>query len=132
VFLGDNLVSWSLKRHNIISHLSTETEYHVVVNDVAEACWLHQLLVELHNPLLQATLVYCDNVSAIYISINPIQHQRTKHVEINLHFVHEHVADRDVRVLYVPTTSQFTNILTKGLPYSVFSEVRSNLNICSG
>jgi hypothetical protein len=127
VFLGDNLVSWSLKRHNIISHLSTETEYHVVVNDVAEACWLHQLLVELHNPLLQATLVYCDNVSVIYISINLIQHQHTKHVEINLHFVHEHVAG-----LYVPTTSQFTNILTKGLPYSVFSEVRSKLNICSG
>jgi hypothetical protein len=95
-------------------------------------CWLHQLLVKLHNPLSQATLVYCDNVSAVYLSTNPVQHQRTKHVEIDLHFIRERVAVGDVRVLHVPTTSQFTNIFTKGLPYSVFSEFRSSLNICSG
>jgi hypothetical protein len=54
-----------------------------VANGVAEACWLRQLLVELHNPLSWATLVYCDNVSAIYLSTNLVLHQHTKHVEIN-------------------------------------------------
>jgi hypothetical protein len=128
VFLGDNLVYWSSKRQNVISRSSAEVEYCDVANDVAEVCWLRQLLVELHSPLWQTTLVYCDNVSAVYLSSNPIQHQRAKHVEIDLHFVRERVAVRDVRVLHVPTTSQFADIFTKGLPSSVFSA----FNIYSG
>jgi hypothetical protein len=132
VFMGDNLISWSSKRQNVVSRSSAEAEYHIVANGVAEACWLRQLLVELHSPLSWATLVYYDNVDVVYLSTNPVQHQRTKHVEIDLHFVRERVAVRDVRVLHVPTTSQFTNIFTKGLPSSVFSEFRSSLNICSG
>ena len=54
--------------------------------------------------------MYCDNISAVYMSSNPVQHQRTKHVEIDLHFVRERVALGDVRVLHVPTTSQFADI----------------------
>jgi hypothetical protein len=129
VFLGDNLISWSSKRQNVVSRSSADAEYHAVANGVAEACWLRQLLVELHSPLSWATLVYCDNVSAVYLSTNPFQHQRTKHVEIDLHFVRESIAVGDVRVLNVPTTSPFVNIFTKGLPSSEF---RSSLNICSG
>jgi hypothetical protein len=86
-----------------------------MANGMVKACWLRQLLLELHNPLSRATLIYCDNVSAIYLSTNPIQHQRIKHVEIDLHFVCDRVTVRDVRVLHVPTTSQFIDIFTKGL-----------------
>jgi hypothetical protein len=53
-------------------------------------------------------------------------------VEIDLHFVREKVAIGQVRVLHVPTTSQFTDVFTKGLPSSVFEEFRSSLNICRG
>jgi hypothetical protein len=129
VFLGDNLISWSSKRQNTVSHSSAEAEYRAVANAVAEATWLRQLLTELHTPLRKTTLVYCDNVSAIYMSKNPVQHQRTKHVEIDLHFVRERVALGNVRVLHVPTTSQFADIFTKGLPTSVFKEFRSSLNV---
>jgi hypothetical protein len=132
VFLGDNLVSWSSKHQNVVSRSSAEAVYRAVANGVAEACWLRQLLVELHNPLSRATLVYCDNVSAVYLSTNPVQHQRIKNVEIDLHFIRERVAVGDVRVLHVPTASQFTDIFTKGLSSSVFSEFRYSLNICSG
>ena len=61
-----------------------------------------------------------------------MQHQRTKHVEIDLHFVRERVAAGDVRVLSVPTTLQFADIFTKGLPSTVFLDFRSSLNICTG
>jgi hypothetical protein len=98
---------------------------------VAEASWLRQLLAELHSPLTKSTLVYCDNISAVYLSTNLVQHQRTNHVEINLHFVRDRVAIGDVRVLHVTTTSQFADIFTKGLPSSTFSEFRSNLNVAS-
>jgi hypothetical protein len=57
VFLGDNLVSWSWKRQNVVSRSNAEAEYRTVANGVAEACWLRQLLVELHNPLPRVTLV---------------------------------------------------------------------------
>ena len=132
VFLGDNLVSWSSKRQNTVSRSSAEAEYRAVANGVAEASWLRQLLQELHAPLCRATLVYCDNISALYISSNPVQHQRTKHIEIDLHFIRERVAIGDLKVLHVPTSSQFADIFTKGLPSSVFTEFRSSLNVLSG
>jgi hypothetical protein len=99
---------------------------------VAEATCLRQLLHELQTPPSRCTLVYCDNTTVVYLFTNPVQHQRTKHVEIDLHFVREKVAIGQVRLLYVPTTLQFADILTKGLPSSVFNEFRSSLNICSG
>jgi hypothetical protein len=72
VYLSVNLVSWSSKRQNIVSCLSAEGEYRAVANGVAEACWLRQLLQELHAPLMKSTLIYCDNISAVYLSTNSI------------------------------------------------------------
>jgi hypothetical protein len=132
VFLGDNLVSWSAKRQTVVSWFSTEAEYHTIANGVAETTWLRQLLHELQSPPSRYTLVYCDNISTVYLSTNPVQHQRTKHMEIDLHFVRERVVIGQVRILHVPTTSQFTDIFTKGLPSSVFNKFQSSLNICSG
>jgi len=129
VFLGDNLVSWSSKRQNTVSRSSAEAEYRAVANGVAEATWLRQLLLELHAAPQRASLVYCDNISAVYMSSNPVQHQRTKHTEIDLHFVRERVAVGDVRVMHVPTSSQYADIFTKGLPSSVFTKFRSSLNV---
>jgi hypothetical protein len=129
VFLGDNLVSWSAKRHTVISRSSAKVEYRAVANGMAEATWL---LHELQSPPSRCTLIYCDNISAVYLSTNPIQHQRTKHVEIDLHFVQERITIGQVRVLHILTISQFTDIFTKGLPSSVFNEFRSSLNIYSG
>jgi hypothetical protein len=132
VFLGDNLVSWSAKRQTVVSRSSAEAKYRAVANGVAEATWLRQLLLELQTPPSRYTLVYCDNISTVYLSNNLVQHQRTKHVEIDLHFIREKVAIGQVCVLHVPTTSQFADVFTKGLPSSVFEEFRSSLNICRG
>jgi hypothetical protein len=129
VFLGNNLVSWSAKRQTTVSRSSAEAKYRVVANTVAETTWLHQLLQELHHPVRWATIVYCDNISAIYLSSNPVQYQRTKHIEIDLHFIRDKVAAGAVRVLHVPTSSQYADIFTKGLPSSVFIEFRTCLNV---
>ncbi|GJV37277.1 putative ribonuclease H-like domain-containing protein [Tanacetum coccineum] len=75
-----------------LSHSSAEAEYRGVANVVAETGWIHNLLCELHTPLFIATLVYCNNVNAVYMSANPVQHQRTKHVKIDIHFVRDFVA----------------------------------------
>ncbi|GKE08228.1 ribonuclease H-like domain-containing protein [Tanacetum coccineum] len=69
----------------------------------SETAWTHNLLCELHSSLSTATLVYCDNVSAVYMSANPVQHQRTKHIEIDIHFLRDMVTAGHVRVLHVPS-----------------------------
>ncbi|GJY10948.1 ribonuclease H-like domain-containing protein [Tanacetum coccineum] len=129
VFLGDNLLSWSAKSQATLSRSSAEAEYRGVANVVAETAWIRNLLCELHTPLFTATLVYCDNVSAVYMSTNPVQHQRTKHIEIDIHFVRDFVASGQVRVLHVPLRFQYADIFTKGLPTALFIEFRSSLNV---
>jgi hypothetical protein len=85
-----------------------------VANGLVETCWLRQLLQELHAPLMKSIIVYWDNVSVVYLSTNSIQHQCTKHVEIDLHFMWERVGIGDIRILHVPMTFQFTDIFIKG------------------
>lgn len=131
VFLGDNLISWSAKRQTTLSRSSAEAEYRGVANVVSESCWIRNLLLELHCPLLSATLVYCDNVSTIYLTGNPVQHQRTKHIEMDIHFVRDQVARGQVRVLHVPSRYQLADIFTKGLPQVLFEEFRTNLSVRS-
>ncbi|GJW67670.1 ribonuclease H-like domain-containing protein [Tanacetum coccineum] len=129
VFLGNNLLFWSSKRQPTLSRSSAEAEYRGVANVVAETCWLRNLLRELHTSLSPATLVYCDNVSAVYLSCNPVQHHRTKHIEINIHFVRDLVAAGQVRVLHVPSRYQYAIIFTKGLPSTLFEEFCTSLSV---
>ncbi|GAA0165852.1 hypothetical protein LIER_21146 [Lithospermum erythrorhizon] len=119
----------ALKRVATISRSSAEVEYRGVANVVSEACWLRNFLLELYHPLTKATIVYCDNVSAIYLSENPVQHQCTKRVEIDIHFVREKVARGDVRVLHVPSRYQIADIFSKGLPLILFTDFRDSLSV---
>ncbi|KAK9063378.1 hypothetical protein SSX86_017248 [Deinandra increscens subsp. villosa] len=129
VFMGDNLISWSSKRQSTVSRSSAEAEYRGVANAVAEVSWVRNLLLELHVPLRTVVVVYCDNVSAVYLSGNPVQHQRTKHVEIDIHFVREKVRVGDIRVLHVPSEFQYADIFTKGLPRPLFTSFRDSLRV---
>ena len=129
VFLDDNLNSWSSKRQPTLSRTSVEAEYRGVANVVSESCWIRNLLLELHYPIDKATLICCDNVSAIYLSGNPVQHQRTKHIEMDIHFVREKVARGEVRVLHVPSRYQIADIFTKGLPRILFNDFRDSLSV---
>ncbi|GJW99365.1 ribonuclease H-like domain-containing protein [Tanacetum coccineum] len=129
VFLGDNLLSWFAKQQVTLSRSSAEAEYRGIANVVVETVWIRNLLRELHTYLFTATLVYCDNVGAVYMSANPVQHQRTKHIEIDIHFVRDFVASGQVRVLHVPSRFQYADIFTKGLPTALFLEFRSSLNV---
>ncbi|GJY26292.1 ribonuclease H-like domain-containing protein [Tanacetum coccineum] len=106
-----------------------EAEYQGVANVVAETSWICNLLRDLHSHLSTATLVYCDNVSTVYMSANPVQHQRTKHIEIDIHFIRDMVTAGHVRVLYVPSRFQYADIFTKGLPTALFEDFRSSLSV---
>ena len=117
VFIGDNLVSWSAKRQPTVSKSSVEAEYCGFSNAVSESCWIRNLLLELYCPITMATIAYCDNVSAVYLTSNPVHHQHTKQIEIDIHFVREKVKRGDVRALH-----QIADIFTKGLPQVLFDD----------
>ena len=120
-------MAWSSKRQAIVSRSSAEAEYRGVANAAAECCWLRHLLGEIHVKIDKATLLYCDNVSAVYLMDNPIHHGRTKHIELDVHFVREKVAIGDLRVRHVPTELQIADIMTKGLSKAMFEDFRSSL-----
>ena len=91
-FLGTNLISWCAKKQHTISHSSTEAEYRAMANTTAEITWLTYILKDLRIPLSSPPTLYCDNLSALYMTINPVFHARSKHIELDYHFVRERVA----------------------------------------
>jgi hypothetical protein len=122
-----------------VSRSSAEAEYRGVANAVAECTWLRQLLGELDSPLTKATIIFCDNVSAYYMSSNPVHHKRTKHIELDVHFIREKVAVGQCKVLHVPTAQQYADVMTKGLPTAnlqgvpnLFVRRRQRRSYCGG
>ena len=83
VFVGGNLVSW--KRQSVISQSSAKSEYR------AAAIWLHQLLMEVSIETPVLAKLRCDNQTALHIAFNPVVHERTNHIEIDCHFIHEKI-----------------------------------------
>lgn len=115
VFLGPNPISWSAKKQSTMAHSSTEAEYRCLAHTAAEVTWLCSLLCDLHIPLSTILVIWCDNVSAISMAFNPVFHARTKHIEIDYHFVREKVAHKQLEVRFISTLDQEADIFTKGL-----------------
>nr|GEV18548.1 cytochrome P450 [Tanacetum cinerariifolium] len=102
VFLGDNLITWSSKCQHVISRSSVKAEYHGVANAAVETAWVHNLLRELLVPLRSTTLVYEEIMTAVNLSLNFVQHQHTKNIEIDNHFVSDLVATKELELLADP------------------------------
>ncbi|GKV12842.1 hypothetical protein SLEP1_g23936 [Rubroshorea leprosula] len=127
LFFGRSLISWSSKKQHTVARSSAEAEYRAMANAVAKVIWVRQLLAALRFLLSSPPVLYCDNLSAIYLSLNPIQHQRRKHIEIDIRSVRERVASRFILLQHVPFTLQRADILTKALSTTAFCSQRSNL-----
>jgi hypothetical protein len=92
VYVGSNLIFWSARKQATVSRPSTEAEYKALANAAAEVMWVQKLLDELKISRPLAGRLWCDNIGAMYLSTNPMFHARTKHIEIDFHFVREQVA----------------------------------------
>ena len=130
VFVGPNIVSWSSKKQPIVSRSSTEAEYKALANGAAEAIWVDSLLKELGVIQQRPPILWCDNLGATYLTANPLFHARTKHIEIDFHFVRERVAagNLDVR----STKDQLADVFTKPATRQMLDRFRSNLNLVRG
>jgi histone deacetylase 1/2 len=129
VFFGPNLIAWSARKQPTVSRSSTEAEYKAVGNATAELIWVQSLLRELRVPQPQSPVLWCDNIGATYLSSNPVFHARTKHIEVDYHFVRERVAQRLLRIKFISSKDQLADIFTKPLPLPLFQGCRRNLNL---
>ncbi|GKE63013.1 ribonuclease H-like domain-containing protein [Tanacetum coccineum] len=115
VFMCGSLVSWKSKKQNTISKSSTEAEYRALAYVTSEVIWILKILKDLKCFNLLLVKVFSDSNSAIKIAANPIFHERTKHLEIDLHFVREKIVSGVIEIVKIETAYQIADILTKGL-----------------
>jgi histone deacetylase 1/2 len=132
IFLGPNLVSWSARKQATVSRSSTEAEYKSLANATTELIWVEAILKELGVSLKVKPCLWCDNLGANYLSANPIFHARTKHIEIDYHFVCERVANKMLDIKFISTKDQVADGFTKALAIKDFTEFKRNLNLSTG
>ncbi|KAI3456021.1 hypothetical protein Pfo_012684, partial [Paulownia fortunei] len=114
-YVWGNLVTWRSKKQKVVARSSAEAEYRAMAHEIREMLWLKRVLEELKMPLNMPMKLYCDNKAAISIAQNLVQHDCTKHREIDRHFTKEKIDDGAICMPFVPTTQQVADILTKGL-----------------
>jgi histone deacetylase 1/2 len=129
VFLGGNLVSWSSRKQPTVSRSSTEAEYKALANGTAEAVWIQSVLTELGVRQSRPPVLWCDNLGATYLSANPMFHARTKHIEIDFHFVREKLASGSITVRFIASADQIADVFTKPVTQLTLRKFRSNLNL---
>ena len=131
VYLCGNLVSWCSKKQRVVARSSTESEYRALAHISAEFTWLKSLLHELRIELDHKPIIWCDNLGAGALASNPIFHGRTKHIEIDVHFIREKVANNELEIRYVLTKDQVVDILTKPLTVERFAYLKNKFNVLS-
>ena len=129
--LGDSLISWRSKKQIVIARSNTEAEYRVLAATTIELIWLRWLLHDLGVDCSTATKLYCDNQSAIQIAHNVVFHERTKHIEIDCHFIRHHLLQGTLTLQSVSSQDQLADIFTKPLPPGTFRALASKLRMVS-
>jgi hypothetical protein len=127
--LHGGAVFWSCKRQEIVSLLTTESEYIAAMHATKEALWLQMLLSKLFTPVRDPTLLFSDNQSAIALAKDQQYHACTKHIDICFHLIHWVINDSQLSLIYCPTDDMVANCLTKALPSAQVKHFATELGL---
>jgi hypothetical protein len=131
IFFGPNLISWSAKKQHVVSRSSTKAEYRAMSLVTADLYWLRMLFRELQLSLPSPSTIWCDNSGALALATNPVSHARTKHIEVDVHFIWEKVLNIDIQLRYLSTLDQVADLFTKCLTADRFCLLRDKLLVVS-
>ena len=129
LFLGSSLVSWKSKRQKTVLLSLAETEYHAMTGACCELTWLRYLLRDLGVLHREPSLLYCDNKAALHIAANPVFHERTRHIEMDCHYIQDKIKDGSIAIRFVNSAHQLANVLTKTLAKEVFTPMIRKLGV---
>ena len=130
--LVGNVIAWCSKKQKTVAQSSTKAEYRALTSCAAEVLWINNLLIELHTRCLFPPQIFCDNIGATYLSVNPMFHSRMKHISIDYHFGRDHVARGSFKVSHISSKDQLVNALTKPLLSFTFHQFRSKIGVSNG
>ena len=115
MFIGGNLISWKSKKQDVVARSNAKAEYRAMTLATCELIWLKHLLQELRFGKDEQMKLICDNQAALHISSNLVFHERTKHIEVDCHFIRENIASGCMTTSFVNSNDQLTDIFTKSL-----------------
>ena len=113
--LAGSPISWQAKKQTTVAQSTVEAEYAAMAHAAKEMIWFKYLLKDLGMSKYQPAILFCDNQGAIALAKNPTHHAKTKHVDVQLHFIRDHVEKGTINVKYCPTEVMLADLMTKGL-----------------
>jgi hypothetical protein len=117
------------RKQKFVALSTAKAEYIAASEACTEVVWLRKLIFGLFDQVPDSTIIYCDNQSCIRLSEHPVFHERSKHIEIKYYFIGDKLREGEVKLQYIPTNEQTTNILTKPLSRIKFSYLGDKLGI---
>ena len=128
-FVEGNLVTWKSKKQKVVARSSVEAEFRGMAHGVCELLWIRNILRDLGIEYATPMNLYCDNKAAIQIAQNPVQHDCTKHVEVDRHFIKENLDEKIIQFPFIQSESQLVDILTKAVSGKVFHGINDKLGM---
>ncbi|KAL0303184.1 UNVERIFIED_CONTAM: Retrovirus-related Pol polyprotein from transposon TNT 1-94 [Sesamum radiatum] len=127
--LGTNVISWSSRKQKSVALSSAEAEYIATTNAACEVVWLRRILKDMEFEQSGSTTIFCDNMSAIAMAKNPVFHARSRHIELQHHFIRELVNEGEISIKFINTNDQPADILTKAVTFDKFEKFKKQVKI---